>query len=212
MKLLALFSMPFAVFMVIATNSRGPTLALGAIFLFTSIPLLSMLISVFGRDARLLVLLILVVAATGIFIAARIGSVESDFGRLVTFTNDGAAHRSASGSGTTTYSCSRTNLWVCSAGWATTTGSCTRTTSLSSRDRRRATHVGPAGVHDRDRFRAWLAPSMRSDPLALLFAGYFVFNLIGAQVAGSIASDATWYGALLLVLRHEELTRDRAGS
>ena len=36
LKLLALFSMPFAVFMVIATNSRGPTLALGAIFLFTS--------------------------------------------------------------------------------------------------------------------------------------------------------------------------------
>ena len=45
---------------------------------------------------------------------------------------------------------------------------------------------------------------MRDDPIALLFTGFFVFNIIGAQVAGSIATDATWYGALLLVLRHEE--------
>lgn len=213
LKLLALFSMPFAVFMVIATNSRGPTLALGAIFLFTSIPLLSMLISVFGRDARLLVLLILVVAATGIFIAAQIGSVESDFGRLVTLTNDGGSAQE------------RLGFWhdyvqllqnepvglLSGLGYdhglfyphnvpleTVTVGGLPMLVLL-------ACMIGIG-------FRAWLAPSMRSDPLALLFAGYFVFNLIGAQVAGSIASDATWYGALLLVLRHEELTRDRAGS
>ncbi len=205
LKLLALGSMPLAIFMVIATNSRGPTLALALIFLVNALPLARLLAGVFSRDARLLLVLIVAVAASGIFVASQIGSVESDFGRLVTLTNDGGSAQE------------RFGFWhdyvqlLSGAPHAMLTGlgyghglfyphNVPLETVTAGGIPLLLLLIAMIAIG----FRASMAPCMRGDPIALLFAGFFVFNIIGAQVAGSIATDATWYGALLLVLRHEE--------
>ena len=209
-KLVAFVSIPLAAFMVVATNSRGPALSLAATILCTSVPLAKILAGRISRDARLLVVLLVGVSVTALFIASQLGSVESDFARMTTLTRDGGSAQT------------RVTLWqdhmqlISDTPWGVISGFgydhglfYPHNVLIEALVDGGVLSFGLALGMIFVALRAWFAPRLRGDELTLLFGGIFIFDLIGSQVSGSIPIDSTWYGALLLVLRHEEVSERR---
>lgn len=206
-----LAGIPIAAFLLVATNARGPWLSLAVVVVATAAPIARRLARLIGRDARTLLWLVLGAAGTGMFVLWQVGSVESDFERLFSVTNDGG---SAAG---------RIDLWrdhlgligenplvlLVGAGYAhglfyphnilleaLTAGGVPQLLLLLA--------VFATALW------AWLGRSRPGDMPTLLFGGLFLLGLMGAQVSGSVGNEMMpWYGALLLVLRTGETAAER---
>jgi hypothetical protein len=211
LKALALCGFPLALFMAMVSNSRGPALALAVTLLCTAVPLARLLARHINRDARLLLVLIVAAAMTTAFVASQIDAVESDFGRLFTLTQDGGSAQE------------RVTLWQDHLQLANDTPLALISGFGYSHGNYYPHNVLLEALIDGGvvlfvlllcmpviGLRAWLSPRLADDVPGLLFAGLFILNLIGSQVSNGIGTDMSWYGGLLLVLRHDELGRQAA--
>ena len=211
-RILAMGCLPLGLFMMIATNARGPWLALTTTVVLTFLPLSRLLATRIGRDVRVLGVLLLTVIGIGAFVASQIASVESNFERLFSLNKDGG---SAAG---------RTTLWrdhlnllqetpqalLSGCGYdhglfyphnvlieALTNGGALLLALMLA--------MLGVGAY------AWVARSPRDDVPSLLLGGLFIISAMGSQVSGSIATDLTWFFPLLLVLAVARRERRQVG-
>ncbi len=207
LKLAAFVCLPLALLMMVAANARGPWLALAVTVAVTSIPLARLLADRIRRDARVLAVVMLAVAVAAGFVASQIAGVESDFGRLVTLTDDGG---SAAGRLTLVHDHLQlirdtplALLSGCGYGHglfyphnvlieALVNGGVVQFILL----------LAMFGVTFSVVFRVWRSRSSSGveDVPCLLIAGLFLISLVGSQVSGSIAGDLTWLFTLLLLI------------
>jgi hypothetical protein len=201
LKLVVLASMPLALLMMVAANSRGPWLALAITIAVTGLPLARLLAVRIGQDARILAVLLLAISGISVFIAWQISGVESDFDRLFTLTSDGG-----SAAGRVTLVADHLRLLndtplalISGCGYghglfyphnvlieALVNGGVIAGVLLLA--------MYATTIH------AWLTLGRSDDVPTLLVFGLFLLSLAGSQVSGSIAGDLTWFFPLLLML------------
>lgn len=208
LKLLAMAMLPLGLFMLVASNARGPWLAFLLAVLLSSGPLLRASWRRLESDARLMVpAALLLVAAVG-FIVWQLAGLESDLRRLVDPSHDGGSSRTRvslmlrhirliehtpfgliSGFGYAHGMYYPHNIVL----EALTTGGLLSVALL----------LGCAGVA----VHAWLtAPAANRGALGLIGWGIFVMGFVGSQVSGSIANETMpWYGMLLVLIQRERL-------
>jgi len=186
---------------MIAANARGPWLALAVTMAITVLPLMRQIGLRILNDARILAVIGLAVAVIGGFIASQVGTMESDFNRLFTLTNDGG---SAAGRVTLVHDhlqlLINTPLAIfsgCGYGHgyfyphnviveALVNGGIVSCTLLL------AMMLGTVLI--------WIFLARRDDVPVLVCFGLFIISLMGSEVSGSIGTDLTWYFPLLLIL------------
>jgi O-antigen ligase len=210
LRLCCILGIPVASLLMIATNARGPWLSLAIVVAVTMVPTARRLMEFIGRDARLLLWLLLGGFFGGGFLLMQFGAVESNFGRLFSVSEDGG---SAAG---------RIDLWtehwaiLVSQPWSFLTGAgYAHGLYYPHNIFLEALTAGglPSLIFALLAFGAaaysW-ADAPRGDLRRQLFGGIFLLGLIGAQVSGSIGNEMMpWYGAFLLCLASAKQGNER---
>ena len=201
-KILSLCCMAPSLLMMVASNARGPWLALAATCLLTAVPLSRFVLAAIRRDTRILVGVVMAVVCCAGLLIWQIGNIDSDFSRLFTIKNDGgSAEGRLSGAHDHLQLLVTTPLGILS-GFGYGHGlfyphNVTLEALINGGILLLCFWLGMVATA----VYIWMVRIPSTSVPGLLVFGLFCQYLIGTQVSSNIATDFTWYFPLLLSMR-----------